>query len=197
MPRIKLPQPSFDSKTSLEQALLKRKSIREYHNQLLTLTQVSQLLWSAYGIISSDGRRTAPSAGAIYPLILYLAVGNVENLPQGIYKYLPTTHTLTFVLAGDKRIEIAQAAYQQMWIKDSSIILLYCANFDAIVSRYQEAGKIYTYFEVGHSAQNVSLQVVSLGLATVCVVAFFPQKIKEIFNLPTNEHPLYIMPIGK
>ena len=108
--RIKLPEPSYTSNTSVEEALSKRRSIRTYSGENLTIGEVSQLLWAAQDITAPRGGRTAPSAGALYPLELYLVVGDVEGFDKGVYKYKPEGHELEKVGDGDKRRELAEAA---------------------------------------------------------------------------------------
>jgi len=107
---IDLPDPKYSGKTAIEEALLKRKSVRNYTNETLSLSDVSQLLWSAQGITRSGVFRTAPSAGALYPLEVYIVAGDVNNLSAGIYKYSPQKHELIQIEESDKRAELAKAA---------------------------------------------------------------------------------------
>lgn len=195
--RIKLPEPVYDSPTSIEQALLKRRSVREYKDESLTLTEVSQLLWAAQGITGPGGLRTAPSAGALYPLEVYVVVGNVNNLSDGIYKYKPNEHELERIKEGDKRAELCIAALGQPWVKDSAIALVFSAVYERTTQKYGERGIRYVHMEVGHAAQNVYLQAVSLNLGTVVVGAFQDDAVKLITNMADDEDPLYIMPVGK
>ncbi|MEM2961283.1 MAG: SagB/ThcOx family dehydrogenase [Candidatus Bathyarchaeia archaeon] len=110
---VSLPAPRYESEVSIEEALLKRRSIREYSNRILTIQEISQLLWSAQGITDPRGFRTAPSAGALYPLEVYVAVGNVEYLSKGVYIYKPEGHMLVKVIEGDKREALANATFGQ------------------------------------------------------------------------------------
>lgn len=194
---IKLPEPRKESETSIEQALLKRRSIRNYKAESLTLTEVSQLLWAAQGITSSEGFRTAPSAGALYPLELYIVVGNVDGLPSGIYKYKSQGHELKRIKKGDVRIELYEASLNQSWIKDAAVNLVFSAVYERTTSKYGERGIRYVHIELGHAAQNVCLQAVALDLGTVVVGAFDDSEVKKIINMKDEEQPLYIMPIGK
>ncbi|HOL48644.1 MAG TPA: SagB/ThcOx family dehydrogenase [bacterium] len=186
------------SKISIEEALLKRRSIREYKDEALTIKEVSQILWSAQGITEPKKKfRTAPSAGAIFPLNIYLVVNKVENIEKGIYKYLPETHEIIQFLNEDKREDIYKACLQQSCIKNGAIIIVITGNFEKIKKRYSERGVRYTYIEVGHCSQNIYLQCVSLNLGTVAVGAFYDEEVKKILKLPDEEEPLYLMPIGK
>ncbi|HPQ19596.1 MAG TPA: SagB/ThcOx family dehydrogenase [bacterium] len=195
---IKLPKPENISKISIEEALLKRRSIREYKDEALTIKEVSQILWSAQGITEPKKKfRTAPSAGAIFPLNIYLVVNKVENIEKGIYKYLPETHEIIQFLNEDKREDIYKACLQQSCIKNGAIIIVITGNFEKIKKRYSERGVRYTYIEVGHCSQNIYLQCVSLNLGTVAVGAFYDEEVKKILKLPDEEEPLYLMPIGK
>jgi SagB-type dehydrogenase family enzyme len=194
---IKLPEPKHDGNISVEQTLQLRRSIRNYQNEPLTLTEVSQLVWAAQGITNAGGKRTTPSASALYPLELYVVAGNVNDLNQGIYKYQPTGHELVIILAGDKRNELAAAALSQSFIKDGAIVLIFAAEYSRTTNKYGERGIRYVHMEAGHAAQNVYLQATALNLGTVVVGAFIDDEIKKIMQLPREEEPLYIMPVGK
>lgn len=194
---IKLPKPKYDSKTSVEKTLLERRSIREYKDAPLTIEEVSQLLWSAQGITTPQGFRTAPSAGALYPLEVYVVVGNVTNLSDGIYKYKPHSHELMLITKGDKRKELCLSALGQSCVKNGAINIVFSAVYERVTRRYGERGIKYVHMEVGHSAQNVSLQAISLNLGTVVIGAFYDDKVKKVMNMPDEEEPLYIMPVGR
>jgi len=195
--RIKLPTPQYDSNVSIEETLLERRSIREYTDEPLTLQQVSQLLWAAQGITDPTGKRTAPSAGALYPLEVYVEVGNVENLGKGVYKYSPDGHELVKVLDGNVRSQLAQAALGQSSVENSAINIVIVAVFERTTVVYGDRGIRYVHFEVGHAAQNICLQATALNLGTVTVGSFDDQQVKEVLNLPEDEQPLYILPVGK
>jgi len=195
--KIKLPEPKYNSKTSVEQALLERRSVRVYKDESLTLTEVSQLLWAAQGITGPRGFRTAPSAGALYPLELYVVAGNVNDLPNGIYKYKPHKHELAMIVEGDKRTELCNAALDQPSVKDAAAAIVFSAVYERTTGKYGERGIRYVHTEVGHAAQNIYLQAVSLNLGTVVIGAFDNEEVKKIMNIGDKEQPLYIMPVGK
>ncbi|MDI6800917.1 MAG: SagB/ThcOx family dehydrogenase [Thermodesulfovibrionales bacterium] len=195
--RIKLPEPKYDSNTSVEQALLERRSVRVYKDESLTLTEVSQLLWAAQGITDPRGFRTAPSAGALYPLELYVVAGDVNDLPNGVYKYKPHKHELTMVVEGDKRTELCNAVLGQPWVKNAAAVIVFSAVYERTTGKYGERGIRYVHIEVGHAAQNIYLQAVSLNLGTVVMGAFDDEEVKKIMNIGDKEQPLYIMPVRK
>lgn len=194
---IELPEPRLTGDTSVEEALFTRRSIREYRDEPLTLSDVSQLLWAAQGITDKRGFRTAPSAGALYPLELYLVAGNVTDIPAGIYKYSPYKHNLTRIVDGDKRDELSDAALEQECVRRCSAAIVFSAVYERTTGKYGKRGIRYVHIEVGHAAENLHLQAVSLNLGTVAVGAFFDDEVKQIMNLPEDEEPLYIMPVGK
>jgi SagB-type dehydrogenase family enzyme len=195
--KIKLPATKYDSKTSVEKALLERRSIRDFTNEPLTLPEISQILWAAQGITASGGFRTAPSAGALYPLELYVAAGNVSNLQSGIYKYIPQSHELLRIVKGDRRTELCKAALGQSAIKDAPAIIVLSAVYERTTGKYGERGIRYVHIEIGHAAQNVYLQAVSLNLGTVVIGAFDDDRVKKVMNMEDKERPLYLMPVGK
>ncbi|MDJ0817918.1 MAG: SagB/ThcOx family dehydrogenase [Desulfobacterales bacterium] len=196
-PCIELPSPSYDGTVSIEVTLFKRRSVRAFSPKPLVLNDISQLLWSAQGVTSPRGYRTAPSAGALYPLEIHLIAGNVAKLPAGIYKYMVNRHVLIPAAAGDRREDICRAALQQKFIAEAPAVLLFCAVKERITRRYGERGISYLFMEVGHAAQNVCLQAVALGIGTVVIGAFRDNAIKAIANLPDEELPVYLIPIGR
>lgn len=194
---IKLPEPRQDSAVSIEETLLKRRSVRDYIGEPLTLQEVSQLLWAAQGTTDPRGYRTAPSAGATYPLETYVVVGDVESLAEGVYHYESAEHKLVKVLDGDWRAQLAGAALGQSWVKEGAVNIVFTAIYERTTQRYGDRGIRYVHMEVGHAAQNVYLQAVALNLGMVVIGAFRDDRVKEILNLPENEQPLYIMPVGR
>jgi len=195
--KIKLPEPRHDSKISMEKALKERRSVRHYRNEPLTISEISQLLWAAQGITASGGLRTAPSAGALYPLEVYIIVGNVTNMKSGIYKYIPESHELVKVIEGDKRSELSNAALHQSPIKDAPAVIVIYAVYERTTGKYGERGIRYVHMEAGHAAQNIVLQAVSLNLGTVVIGAFKDEMVKKALNLGDKEDPLSIIPVGR
>jgi len=193
---IDLPEPQHDSDVSIEQSLLNRRSIRSYTGEPLTLQEVSQLLWAAQGITDPRGFRTAPSAGALYPLELYLVAGDVEDLTSGVYKYEPDGHQLARIIDGDKRAKLANAALAQPWVKEGAISIVFTAVYERTTIKYGDRGIRYVHIEVGHAAQNLCLQATAMGLGAVTVGAFHDEQVSKLLNLLEDEKPLYIIPVG-
>jgi SagB-type dehydrogenase family enzyme len=194
---VSLPAPSYAGPVSVETALKQRRSHRAYADLPVTLGDVSQLLWAAQGITHENGYRTAPSAGALYPLEVYLVAGNVTGLPKGVYKYRPRTHALEGVTGGDLRSRLASAAIGQNWVKAGSIVLVFAAVYERTTVKYGHRGIPYVHMEVGHAAQNVYLQAVSLELGTAFIGAFYDDRVKDLLKMPDAESPLGIMPVGR
>lgn len=196
--KIHLPPPRYDSNVSIEHALRVRRSIREYEDKPLTLEQVGQLAWAAQGITDKRyGFRTAPSAGATYPLEIYVVIkkDGVEGLPEGIYHYLPREHMLELIKSGDYSRELMYACLDQEWVVDAAINIVITAIYERTTWRYGERGRIrYVPMEVGHVGQNIYLQCVSLGLGCVVIGAFYDEEVKKIIGV--DEEPLYVIPVG-
>ena len=191
---ITLPDPLKKSNVSLETAISKRRSVRTFANRPLALKQVSQILWSGQGITSSSGFRAAPSAGALYPIELYIIVNNVEELEKGIYLYIPEKHSLKLVKSGDYTAKVYNAGLYQDAIREAPVTVLISAVYNRTTSKYGERGKRYVLIEVGHVAQNIHLQAVSLNLGSVPIGAFHDSEMKKL--LPLEGDPLYLIPIG-
>lgn len=194
---IKLPDPAVDGKVSVEKTLLLRRSVREYGSEPLTLGNISQLLWAAQGITGKGGYRTAPSAGALYPLEIYIAAGKVTGLDPGIYNYIPQEHMLRKIRSGDKRTELCRASLNQSSVCNAQAVIAVAAVYKRTTGKYGERGIRYVHMEVGHAAQNVCLQAVSLGLNTVIIGAFNDDDIGKILGLGNGEYPLSLIPVGK
>ena len=197
-PTISLPAPRLKGEMSLEEAILKRRSRRDFGDSPLTLREVSQILWAGQGITDAAGLRAAPSAGALYPLDLYLVVGKqgVEGLGEGVYHYLPQSHSLEPTVQGDVRQTLARLSREQMFVTEAPLSLLITGEYERTTNKYGERGMRYVHMEAGHVAQNVYLQSEALGLGTVTMGAFQDEKISEALNLPPSYRPLYLMPIG-
>jgi SagB-type dehydrogenase family enzyme len=194
---IKLPKPRLDSDRSIEETLLQRRSTRKYKGTPLTSAEVSQLLWAAQGMTDPRGFRTAPSAGALYPLEVYVVAGNVDGIPAGIYRYISQRHEIAKIVQGDKRAELRDAALGQEQIQQAAAVLVISAFTERTTVKYRDRGIRYVHMEAGHAAQNVYLQATALGLGTVVIGAFYDDAVKKIMNMPDREQPLTIMPVGK
>ena len=188
--RIDLPQPEVTGGGALTEALAQRRSIRQYQPQPLELTDVSQLLWAAQGVTSSNGRRTAPSAGALYPLELYLVT------PDGQYRYDPNRHQLEVLGEDDVRTELSRAALSQEAVETAPAVFVVAAVHSRTELKYGERTERYVNLEAGHAAQNLLLQAVVLGLGAVPIGAFDDDEVQEVLSLPSDHEPLYLIPVG-
>ena len=199
-----LPEPKSDGNTSVEKALVNRRSHRNFQDKAISEEQLSQILWAAYGVTSPNpddpgqrgGLRTAPSAGALYPLEVYAIVGSVEGISPGVYRYISGGHIIERVVEGDVRNDIREAALGQSMVSQAPVSLFYSAVFERTTGRYGDNGEKYVYIEAGHSAQNVYLQAEALGLGTCAIGALTGGRVSEILKLPENEVPLYLLPVG-
>lgn len=206
-PVIDLPAPRFEGTVSVEAALKNRRSIRSYAATPLTLADVSQLLWAAYGITMTrenmppflrGGLRTAPSAGARFPLELYLAAFDVTGLPAGIYWYKSETHQLVRTVEGDRRAEVSKAAFNQGHFETASAAIVYSAVYERMMVKYGQRGRDrYVCMDLGHSAENVYLQAYALNIGTCAIGAFTDLWLKKAVGMTREEEPLYVMPLGR
>jgi SagB-type dehydrogenase family enzyme len=171
--------------------------VREFTDAPLELSQLSQLAWAAQGVTGPEAHRTAPSAGGLYALELYVITANVNGLPAGIYKYDPITHALVSLLKSDIRRELSRAALDQSSISQAAAIFGLSAVYERISAKYGERGIRYAHMEAGHAAQNLLLQAVVLDLGAVLVGAFDDAKVKRVLSLSKQEAPLYLISVGK
>ncbi|MFH1862138.1 MAG: SagB/ThcOx family dehydrogenase [bacterium] len=195
---ITLPAPVTTGSISFEQVLKERRSVRDFTTEPLTLPEISQLLWAAQGITEPrEGLRTAPSAGALYPLEIYLIAGKVEGLSAGVYKYEPRQHTLTEVVVGDQREALFQAALSQECVRDAPAVMVITAVYERTERKYRDRARQYVHIEVGCAAQNVLLQAEALGLGGVIVGAFYEQQVRDALQAAKDETPLALLPVGR
>lgn len=194
---IELPELRRSSGVSVEEAINNRRSRRSYSQEPVLLDEISQLCWAAQGITQKTyGFRAAPSAGALYPIEIFLVVGN-SDLEQGIYHYRCTDHVLELVKKGDHREDLCRASVGQEWVKNAALNVVITGVFSRTETKYGERGrKRYVYMEAGHVAENIYLQAESLSLATVSVGAFYDDDVREILSLSEEYAPIYVMPIG-
>ena len=194
---VKLPKPDLTGEQSVELLLQQRRSVRSYQKSSLNLAEVGQLLWSAQGVTSAQGLRTAPSAGALYPLQLFVVVGDVNDLSPGIYQYNPEEHSLLKTANGDSRRLLQEAAHDQSCISDAAVIFVFTAIYQRTTLKYGERGVRYVHMEVGHAGQNLFLQAQALHLGTLVVGAFDDDEVRKILNLNADMRPLSLMPVGR
>jgi len=188
---IQLPQPMTKGTISLEESIAKRRSVRNFKKQDLSLNEISQLLWAGQGITdNSRSLRASPSAGALYPIELYIVN------TQGYFRYLPASHSLKQLSSDDLRISLSTASLGQLSVRDAAVSVIICAVPERVTKRYGERGIKYMHIEAGHIAQNIHLQALALGLGSVPIGAFEDKKVSAILKLPEGEEPLYIIPIG-
>jgi SagB-type dehydrogenase family enzyme len=192
-----LPEPQRQGDISVEEALDSRESRRSYGDTPLGLSDIGQLLWSAAGLgvdAVSGATRTAPSAGGIYPIELYLVTGETEGLEAGVYLYDPLSHSLTSISSGDVREGLADAALSQGFISQAPVSIVMVADYGRSSGRYGDRGERYAHMDAACASENVALQAEAMGLGTVVVGAFSDDAVAGIIN--TQGTPLIIMPIG-
>lgn len=194
---VPLPAPSVDGHRSLEQLLARRRSVREFSDESLSAAEVGQLLWAAQGISDPEGLRTAPSAGALYPLEVYLIAGAINGLPSGQYHYKPVGHRLVKIASGDRREVLARAAFGQSWLADAAAIIAFTGMPERTRRKYGARAERYVHIEIGHAAENLFLQAEALDLGTVVVGAFDDEQVTQVLQLPAATRPYLLMPVGR
>ncbi len=202
---IKLPHPRTSGNMSLEETLVFRRSRRSFQTTPLSTSEISQVLWASYGWkepehgkrYTGKANRTCPSAGAIFPLEIYLMAGDIIDIPSGFYHFIPDEHALKLVHDKDLREDLYNIAYPREMIRVAPASLVYIAIESRVQERFGERGRQrYISMDIGHSAQNVYLQAESLGLGTCAIGAFDDEGLTQVLDLPAEEIPMYVMPVG-
>ena len=197
---IRLPPPNQRGSTPLEEAIARRRSIRRFTPEPISRLELSQLLWATQGITDTSPKtRSVPSAGATYPLEIFVLCGHnsVEDVGEGVYRYDVDNHAITLHHTGDVRFELSRAALGQKYVYEAPLDIVICAVYERTTAYYGGRGERYVHMEVGHAGQNVYLQATALGLATVAIGAFRDEQVREVLQLEKQYQPLYIMPVGR
>ncbi|HEX6536077.1 MAG TPA: SagB/ThcOx family dehydrogenase [Gemmatimonadaceae bacterium] len=185
-----LPAASARGRMTLEEALARRRSVRAFTSDTLDERTIDQLLWAAQGVTSPEGLRTAPSAGALYPLEVYVA------RRDGLSHYRPREHRQERLSAHDSRPDLARAAYRQSAVVEAPAVFVITGVIARTAAKYDGRAERYVHLEAGHAAQNLLLQAVALGLGAVPIGAFDDQRVRDALRLPPGEEPLYLIPVG-
>ena len=185
-----LPAPKLQGELSVEETLTRRRSVRSFTEQQLTLEEISQLLWAAQGLTAGWGGRTAPSAGALYPLEVYAAT------PSGLYHYVPQGHKVTVISQDDLRLKLWEVALKQDAIRDAPAVFVITAVYERTAKKYGARAERYVKLEAGHTCQNILLQAVALDLGAVPIGAFYDDQVQAVLSLPSDQEPLYLIPVG-
>jgi len=187
---IDLPQPDSTGGGALAAALARRRSVREYRVEPVAMSDISQLLWAAQGVTSDADQRTAPSAGGLYPLEVYVVT------PSGRYHYDPSHHQLEVLGEDDVRKELSEAALSQEAVENAAAVFVVAAVYARTEQKYGSRAERYVQLEAGHAAQNLLLQAVDLGLGAVPIGAFSDDQVREVLDVPSDHEPLYLIPVG-
>lgn len=189
---IHLPKPRFQGQLSLEQVIARRRSVRDFTTEPLSIEQLGQLCWAAQGVTDTVwGLRAAPSAGALYPLEIYVVTAT------GVYHYNPHRHELKRTIADDLRHSLQSAALGQECIGDAPAVFVIAAVFERTAIKYGRRAERYVYLEAGHACQNLLLEAVSLGLGGVPVGAFEDEGVAALLKLGSDLPPIYLVPVGR
>ena len=194
-----LPEPNIKGTLAVEQAISQRRTIRAFIPEPLGLNLLSQLLWAMHGVTDKGGlKRAAPSAGALYPMDVYVVAGkgSVARIDAGVYHYEPGGHRLSLVASGDLREVLAKASLSQMWMARAPANMVITAEYERATVKYRKRGFRYAMIEAGHIGQNLFLQAEALGLKAGIVGAFHDKDIIRVLKLPSSHEPLLIMPVG-
>lgn len=200
-PRVSLNAPQRAGGAPVWDALQQRRSARQFQDTPLTNAELSQLLWAAQGVTRFNrdvGFRTAPSAGALYPVETYLALHAVQGIEPGLYHYAVEEHELEQLRVGDLREAVAQAALDQPVASRAGVVFIWTAIFERSQWKYKQRAYRYVYLDAGHIAQNVALGAVALGLGSCQIAAFYDEETNALLDVDGQEESaIYMTAVGK
>lgn len=187
----------------LDEAIGARRTCREFDHRPIRMDDLDRLLWAAQGATGSSGLRAAPSAGAQYPLELYVAVGRVANTPEGLYRYDSIGHTLELISGLDPRESLCDAVLgEQPWVRNAAVVILVAGDVKRMREHFQSQppagvrGERYVYLEAGALAENVHLSAAALGMGFVLVAGFDDEQVKAAVNVHGDIEPIALLCIG-
>jgi SagB-type dehydrogenase family enzyme len=188
----------------LSQAILRRRSCRNFSYKPMTIENISKILWYSQGISEvalyenfEIPFRPCPSAGALYPLELYPVIFNIEGLKKGIYHYSPIDHSLELLKEGDFSNHISQLFMRQFYISGSSMCIIISAVVERTAWKYGSRGYRYILLEAGHVAQNICLIASAENLDTLTLGGFFDNLLANFLGVdPLFEPLIYGLAIG-
>ena len=198
---VSLPSPTLRGSLSVEEAINSRRTCRDFSSEPLTVEEWGQILWAAQGMTSGGPvkKRSAPSAGALYPLDVYLILGKNARAPlfAGVFHYIPSKHALKPLSDQDITKRVAEASLHQYWMSEAPGMILITAEYDRITGKYGKRGVRYAHIEAGHVAQNCFLQAESLRLDVGIVGAFEDEAVSDLLPIPEAHDPILILPVGR
>jgi SagB-type dehydrogenase family enzyme len=201
VPNIPLSPPQIEDGAPIWEVTRQRRSVRRYQNAPIREPELSQLLWAAQGITQESqgyGFRTAPSAGALYPVETYVVINAVEGIESGIYHYAVSEHALEQLKAGDFRAEIARAALDQNMAARANVVFVWTAVFGRSKWKYRQRAYRYVYLDAGHIAQNMALAAVALGLGSCQIAALYDEEANDLLDVDgVEESTIYMTAIGR
>jgi SagB-type dehydrogenase family enzyme len=200
-PKTKLPVPERAGGMPVWEAIGRRRSVRDFGRIPLSTAALSQLLWASQGVTKVMGEyalRSAPSAGALYPVETYLSIQMVEGIEPGIFHYDVREHELDLLRAGDFRTEVAEAALDQGFLAEAAVVFAWTAVFARSKWKYKERAYRYVYLDAGHIAQNVALAAVALGLGSCQIAALYDDEVNAVLGVDGKEESIvYMTAVGR
>jgi SagB-type dehydrogenase family enzyme len=199
-PKIKLTKTNNFKTETLNNAIQNRRSIRNFSEKPLSIKQFSYLIWASTGIQRNERGfeyRTAPSAGALYPIETYIIINNVEKIKQGVYHYNIKQHYLEEIKKGDFRSAITKAALDQPMCYYSAAVFIWTAIFNRSKCKYGQRAYRYIYLDAGHIAENLALSATSINLGTCQIAALYDDEVNQIIDIDgITESTIYLSVVG-
>ncbi len=198
--KIKLSIDQIPSTPSFFEILNKRRSKRGYNRYSISLKEVSLLCYAAQGVTGIAGSyllRTAPSAGALYPIETYIAVNFSKDLTPGIYHLEIKDFSLALLKEGYMGKILADLSLGQAFLASASLVFIWSAVLRRTISKYGSRGLRYIFMDVAHICQNVLLASEALGFKACPVGAFLDEEINKFLGLDEEESVIYLATVGK
>jgi SagB-type dehydrogenase family enzyme len=199
--RVPLPHAGTGDGDHLWEVMARRRSLRDFLPEDISLEELSQLIWATQGITGSvfDFRlRVTPSAGALYPIETYVVVNRVIALSPGVYHFNVGENALEQLAEGDFRVGIAASALDQSMAGEAAVVFVWTAVVERTKWKYRERGYRYLYVDAGHIGQNLYLAATSLGLGCCTIGAFYDDEVNRLIGVDgQGETAVYLGAVGR
>jgi SagB-type dehydrogenase family enzyme len=193
-----LPEKDYSAHpTPIGQVLAERRSKRNFLPDPLNLEELGFLLWATQGITADMQEyqlRTAPSAGALYPVETYLVVRAVEGLPQGVFHFNVRDFHLELLREGDYVRQVFESSHSQEMVRLAAVNFVWSAFLPRCLCKYYERGYRYIYEDVGHISQNLQLAATALDKVGAAVIgAYLDDLAADLLELDREVEPVVMM----
>lgn len=197
--RVPLPEP-HSLNAPLDQVLAARRTRRTFGGGTLSLPALSTWLGAGFGVVEpapgpgQRARRTAPSAGGLYPVQVWVFPNRVEQLGQRFYRYLPDDRCLVEASPPVSARRVQAALCEEPAAAESAVVFVLVLQAERTRRKYGARGYRYALLDAGHVAQNLCLAAAALELPIQPSCGFYDRALSTCLGVDGVEvFPAYVL----